>query len=52
MFDSIKRLINWTGTEKKKIYLGFLYSFIKTMFVAMQIMVAAIAIDLILRDMR
>lgn len=52
MFDSIKRLINWTGTEKKKNYLGFLYSFIKTMFVAMQIMVAALAIDLILRDMR
>ncbi|MBU5428319.1 ABC transporter ATP-binding protein/permease [Tissierella pigra] len=50
MFRSIKRIIAWTGMRKKRLYIGFVYSFIHTMFTAMPIMATAYGLNLILED--
>ena len=41
MFRMIKRLINWTGNFKKRIYIGFVYAFINSIFTSMPIILAA-----------
>lgn len=51
MFRTIKRLIRWSGERRKRLYIGFVYSFFHTMFIAMPIMGAAYAINLIMDDM-
>lgn len=50
MFKSIKRIMAWTGIRKKRLYIGFTYSFIHTMFIAMPIMATAYGLNLILDD--
>lgn len=50
MFKSIKRIMAWTGMRKNRLYIGFVYSFIHTMFIAMPIMATAYGLNLILED--
>lgn len=50
MFKIIKRLIRWTGVREKRLYIGFVYSFFHTMFVAMPIMGAAYGLNLIIEN--
>ncbi|MGL4731390.1 MAG: ABC transporter ATP-binding protein [Clostridium sp.] len=50
MFTIIKRIINWSGDKKRRIYIGFLFSFIQSIFIAMPIMGATYGLNLILED--
>ena len=50
MFRMIKRLINWTGNFKKRIYIGFVYAFINSIFTSMPIILAAYGLKLIWND--
>ncbi|MHB9924961.1 ABC transporter ATP-binding protein [Clostridium botulinum] len=52
MFKSIKRIIQWSGRRKKRLYVGFIYSFFNTMFTAMPIMGTAYGLNLIIGDMK
>ena len=52
MFKTVGRIINWTGEYKKRMYLGFLWSFLSSIFIAMPIMGAAVFLDLMIRDSR
>ncbi|KEJ01482.1 multidrug ABC transporter ATP-binding protein [Clostridium botulinum A2B7 92] len=52
MFKSIKRIIQWSGHRKKRLYVGFIYSFFNTMFTAMPIMGAAYGLNLMIEDMK
>ncbi|QUH28005.1 ABC transporter ATP-binding protein [Vallitalea guaymasensis] len=52
MFKTIKRIIIWTGNYKKSLYIGFVYSFLVTIFSAMPIMATGYTLDLVLKDMR
>ncbi|AJQ28942.1 ABC transporter ATP-binding protein [Pelosinus fermentans] len=51
MLRLIARIIKWSGQRKKRLYLGFLYSFLNAMFTAMPIMGAAYGLNLIIEDM-
>lgn len=44
MFRTIKRIIDWCGEFKGKLYLGFFFSFLSHIFAAMPVMVAAYTI--------
>ncbi len=48
MFKTIKRIIDWCGEFKGKLYIGFVFSFFSHMFGAMPIMVAAYTIGLLI----
>ena len=48
MFRTIKRIINWCGTLKRKLYIGFVFSFFTHLFAAMPIMVAAYTIGFLI----
>ena len=50
MFRIIKRLIKWTGKYKKRIYIGFLYAFLHSIFTAIPIILAAKGLESILDD--
>ncbi|ACA55767.1 ABC transporter ATP-binding protein [Clostridium botulinum] len=52
MFKSIKRIIQWSGHRKKRLYVGFIYSFFNTMFTAMPIMGVAYGLNLMIEDMK
>ena len=52
MVKTIKRIIGWTGDRRRRLYIGFVYSFFNTMFTAMPIMGAAYTLDLLIRDMK
>ena len=41
MFKTVKRIIDWCGEFKGKLYLGFIFSFFSYWFAAMPVMVAA-----------
>ena len=45
MFKTIKRIMNWCGNFKGKIYLGFVFSFFSYIFAAAPVAVTAIAIS-------
>ena len=51
MFGIIKRLIQWSGHYRKRIYSGFVLAFITGIFIALPIVLAAMAIQLILADL-
>lgn len=38
MFRIVNRLIQWTGKYKRRIYIGFVYAFIHSIFTAIPIM--------------
>lgn len=48
MFKTVKRIIDWCGNLKIKLYIGFVFSFISHLFTAMPIMVAAYTIGLLI----
>lgn len=50
MFRIVRRLIKWADKYKKRMYLGFVYSFLHAMFTAFPIVLAAYALNLILND--
>lgn len=52
MFNTIGRIIRWTGPYKKRLYIGFLYSFLVANFSAMPIMAAAYALGQVIADWR
>ncbi len=51
MVRSIQRLLDWTGKRRKRVYLGFVYSFFHTLFAAFPVIIAAYSLKLILNDM-
>lgn len=51
MFQTVKRIINWCGACKGKLYIGFVFSFFSHWFAAAPVMVAAYTVGtLILSD--
>jgi ATP-binding cassette subfamily B protein IrtB len=52
MLKKIKRIIRWSGEHKKRLTIGFVYSFFCTMFTAMPIMGAAYGLNLIIEDIK
>ncbi len=52
MFKTLKRIIDWCGEFKGKLYAGFVLSFFSHLFAAMPVMVAAYTIGLLLTSAR
>lgn len=52
MFKTIKRIIDWCGEFKKKLYIGFIFSFFSTWFAALPVIVAAYTVGLLIEDAR
>lgn len=52
MFKTIKRIVGWCGEFKKKLYIGFVFSFFSSWFAAMPTMVAAYTIGLLIDSQR
>ncbi|MDO4281561.1 MAG: ABC transporter ATP-binding protein [Peptococcaceae bacterium] len=50
MFRIVNRLIQWTGHYKRRIYRGFVYAFIHSIFTAMPMMLAAQGLSAVLGD--
>lgn len=50
MFRIVNRLIRWTGSYKRRIYIGFVYAFIHSIFTAIPIMLAAYGLSAVLDD--
>lgn len=50
MFGMIKRLIGWTGKYKKRVYIGFIYAFINSIFTSLPIMLATYGLGLVFDD--
>ena len=50
MFKTLKQIIDWCGSFKRKLYLGFIFSFFSHWFAAMPVMVAAYTISMIAED--
>lgn len=48
MFKTIKRIINWCGEFKCKLYLGFVMTFFSHIFTALPIMLAAYTVGLLI----
>ena len=51
MYKIVKRMIGWSGKYQKRIYVGFLLSFLTGIFISLPIVLAAMAIQAILGDM-
>lgn len=52
MFKTVKRIIEWCGAFKSRLYIGFVCSFFSTWFVAAPVMIAAYTIGMIIDDAR
>lgn len=52
MFGTIKRIVNWCGEFKERLYVGFLFSFLSNIFSAMPIMVAAYTVGIYMEAAR
>ena len=50
MFKTIKRIINWCGEFKGKLYLGFLMTFLSHIFTALPLMLAAYTVGLLIEQ--
>ena len=50
MFRTVKRLIDWTGNYKKRVYIGFIFAFLNGIFTALPIMLASYGLNAILKD--
>lgn len=50
MFKTVKRIIDWCGEFKPKLYAGFVVSFFSHLFTALPIMVAAYTIGLLIQS--
>lgn len=52
MFRTVKRIIDWCGEFKGKLYIGFVFSFFSTWFAALPVMVAAYTVGMLIEDAR
>lgn len=52
MFQTVKRIIDWCGSFKKQLYIGFIFSFLSSWFAAMPVAMAAMLIGQLVEDMR
>ena len=52
MFKTVKRIIDWCGEFKGRLYVGLVCSFFSTWFVAAPVMIAAYTIGMIIDDAR
>ncbi len=52
MFRTIKRLLDWAGKYRKRLYLGFLCSFISMWCAAIPTIIAAWALEKVIDDLR
>lgn len=50
MFKIIKRILNWTGPYKKRVYLGFVFSFFQAICIALPIVISAKGLQYMLND--
>ena len=50
MFKTIRRIINWCGEFKGRLYAGFVVSFLSHLFAALPIMTAAYTVDILLQS--
>ncbi len=50
MFRTVKRIIDWCGEFKGRLYAGFVFSFFSHIFTALPIMVAAYTIGLLIES--
>ena len=48
MFKTVRRIIDWCGKFKGRLYAGFAFSFFSHIFAAMPLMVAAYTIGLLI----
>ncbi|MDO5377910.1 MAG: ABC transporter ATP-binding protein [Clostridia bacterium] len=52
MFKTIARIIRWCGAQRKKLYIGFVFSFFSTWFAAGPVFVAAYTVGMLLESAR
>ena len=52
MLKTIRHIIKWTGGRKNRLYWGFLWSFLQSIFTAMPVIGAAYGLELMLEDQR
>lgn len=52
MFRTIRRIIDWCGELRGKLYAGFVFSFFSTWFAALPVMVAAYTVGMLLEEAR
>ena len=52
MFKTIKRIIDWCGEFKGKLYIGFLFSFFSGWFAAMPVIIAAYTVGMVIEEKR
>ena len=52
MFKTIKRIIDWCGEFKGKLYIGFVFSIFSTWFAAMPLMIAAYTVGMLIEEAR
>lgn len=52
MFRTVKRIIDWCGEFKGKLYAGFVFSFFSTWFAALPTMVAAYTVGILIESER
>ncbi len=52
MFKTVRRIIDWCGEFRGKLYIGFVFSFFATWFAAFPSMVAAYAVGKLIEDAR
>lgn len=52
MFETVRRIVRWTGQYKSRLYWGFLWSFLQTVFSALPVIGAAYFLDLMIKDSR
>lgn len=52
MFKTVKRIISWCGEFKGRLYLGFVFSFFSTWFMAMPVMAAAYTVGKLIESAR
>ena len=52
MFKTVKRILRWCGEFKGRLYIGFVFSFFSTWFMAMPVMAAAFTVGLLIESAR
>lgn len=52
MFRTVKRIVDWCGEFKGRLYIGFVLSFFSTWFAAMPVMVAAYTVGILIENAR
>lgn len=50
MFSTLFKIIKWCDSYKKRLYMGFLYSMLSIIFIAMPTMLAAYVLTMVIKD--